>query len=386
MKKLLLATLLASACGMSYAQSSVSVYGILDQSYYGVNNSSGSATQIQNGISSSGTATSRFGLKGSEDLGGGLKAGFNLESQVSLSSGAVGSSSTGATQATSGTSEVFNRAANLSLSNSLGELKVGRQATPSYDAVVNSDALGINSLGLINNFVSASTLYGTNAITGQNAGTNIGGASANSTIPNLFSNGVSYTTPTISGVNASLFTSAGSGSTTTTNTGAIRDSVVKFSGSGSLTGLDAVAGYGTTNSASGAPALSRSLLGASYTWDKFKFSATKVSLKFTNSVFGTVVGNNTDITTAGVKYQLTAPLSVGVSYTVAQDKSTTANKSSTTGVSANYDLSKRTALYAVAGQTVNSGAALMTPIYGSSAVGTAGVNNIGYATGIRHTF
>lgn len=385
MKKLLLATLLASACGMSYAQSSVSVYGVLDQSYYGVNSSSG-ATQTQNGLNSSGTATSRFGLKGSEDLGGGLKAGFNLESQVSLSSGAVGSSSTGATQATSGTSEVFNRAANLSLSNNLGELKVGRQATPVYDAVTKADALGINSLGLINNFVAASTLFGTNAITGQNAGTNIGGASANGTIPNLYSNGVSYTTPTVGGVNASLFTSPGSGNTTTTNTGAIRDGVVNFNGSGSLKGLNAVAGYGTTDSASGAPAMSRSLIGANYTWDKFKFSVAKVSLKFTNSVFGTVVGNNTDITNTGVKYQLTAPLSVGVSYTVAQDKITAANKSSTTGVVANYDLSKRTALYAFAGQTVNSGASAMTPIYGSSAVGTAGVNNMGYAAGIRHAF
>ena len=68
MKKLLLATLLASACGMSYAQSSVSIYGLLDQSYYGVNNASGSATQTQNGLDSAATATSRLGFKGSEDV------------------------------------------------------------------------------------------------------------------------------------------------------------------------------------------------------------------------------------------------------------------------------------------------------------------------------
>lgn len=387
MKKLLLATLLASACGMSYAQSSVSIYGLLDQSYYGVNNASGSATQTQNGLDSAATATSRLGFKGSEDVGGGLKVGFNLEAQINLATGATGSSQTGTTQATTGTSEVFNRAANISVSDAkVGELKIGRQATPIYSSLLSADALGINSLGLVNNFAMASTLYGTNAITGLNAGTNIGGASANGTIPNFFANGLQYTTPTFVGVNATFFTSPGSGSTTTTNSGATREATLNYAGSGVVSGLNAVAGYGTTDSAGGAPALTRTLLGVNYTWNKFKFSLAQISLRFNNSLFATVVGDNTNITNGGVKYQVTAPLSVGVEYTVAQDKINSANKSSTTGLAANYDLSKRTALYVFAGQTVNSGASAMTPLYGSAAVGTAGVNNTGYAAGIRHTF
>ena len=386
MKKLLLATLLASACGISYAQSNVSIYGLLDQSYYGVQQASG-ATQIQNGLDSAATATSRIGFKGSEDIGGGLKVGFNLESQINLATGATGSSQTGTTQATTGTSEVFNRAANISLNDAkIGELKIGRQTTPIYGAMNSADALGINSLGLVNNFAMASVLYGTNAITGQNAGTNIGGASANGTIPNFFSNGLSYTSPTFVGVNATLFTSPGSGSTTTTNSGAIREALVNYTGSGVVNGLNAVAGYGTTDSASGAPALARSLLGVNYTWNKFKFSVARVSLKFTNSVFSTVVGDNTDITNAGIKYQVTAPLSVGIETTTAADKNNTSNKSTTNGVAANYDLSKRTAVYAFVGFTKNQGASQMTPLYGAAATGTPGVNNTGYALGLRHTF
>ena len=78
MKKALLASLLMATIGFASAQSSVSLYGVLDQSYYGLSNSTGANTQLQNGINSSGASTSRFGLQGSEDLGGGLKAGFNL--------------------------------------------------------------------------------------------------------------------------------------------------------------------------------------------------------------------------------------------------------------------------------------------------------------------
>jgi len=388
MKKLLMATLLASVCGMSFAQSSVNLFGVLDQSYIGVNNASGANARFQNGMSSNSSTISHFGIKGSEDMGGGWKTGFNLESQVNLSSGSVGSSTTGTTQATTGTSEVFNRAANVTVGNAqYGEFKFGRQAIPTFTAAFSVDALGVNSLGLRNYYNAATTMYGASTITGVNAGTNIGGASVNGTNPHFFANGIGYATPTYAGVSGLLFTSPGSGNLTSQNSGAQKAAAVNYAGSGKLDGFKATFAYGTTDSSpGGAGALTNTTLGASYAWDKFKVSAARTSLRFNNSLFATPVGDNLNLTSFGVKYQVTAPLWLGVEYTTAQDTTNGANKSSTLGLAANYDLSKRTALYGLVGSVQNSGAAAITPLYASGAVGVAGMSYVGYAAGFRHAF
>jgi predicted porin len=123
-----------------------------------------------------------------------------------------------------------------------------------------------------------------------------------------------------------------------------------------------------------------------YTWDKYKVSVSQVNLRYDNSQFASIIADDLVITNAGIKYQVTAPLWIGVSYTVAKDTVNTANSSSTIGIAANYELSKRTSLYALAGTTSNSGASAMTPLYGASATGTAGVDNTAYAVGLRHIF
>jgi predicted porin len=384
MKKLLLSALLAGVFSSTVqAQaSSVNVYGNLDQSYYAIQQASGS-TANQSGLNSHGWSTSRFGLRGTEDAGGGLTFGFQLESQVSLGTGAVGSSTTGAAQSTTGTAEVFNRAANISAkTKGFGEIKIGRQINPLYAVVSANDALGVNGMGLINYWVLGSRLNGTNVITGQDAGTNIGGASTSGTTPQIFSNGISYTTPDVKGLTASLFTSPGSGSATTINAGIMREATLRYVQGG----FTASAGYGTVANTTGATALRNSVFGASYQFDKFKISAAKTMSRFDNNLFTSRVGNDLDITTAGIKYQVTAPMWVGVEYTVAQDKYTTANKSSTTGLAVNYDLSKRTSLYSMLATTDNSGVSKMTAVYGSAAAMTSGVDNKSLSVGMKHSF
>ena len=388
MKKILLAILLASTTLVSYAQSSVNIYGVLDEAYYNVTSGS-SAIRSQNGLGSYAGTTSKLGFIGSEDIGGGTKAGFNLETQINMSTGAVSSSSTGAAQSTSGTSEVFNRAANVSLGNNqFGEIKIGRQITPLYDNISGFDALGINSMGMINYFVSATTAYGVNTITGQNASTNIGNTSSSNTNPDIFTNAIQYKTPTYSGVSVRLFTSPGSGSTTSQNSGALRESSINYEGQGQLTGLKLVAAYGVTDtSTNGQVAQNRSLLGASYDWNKFKFSASRSYIQYyTGAMPGTVLGNNTLLNQIGVKYRVTEPWWVGAEYTTAADKNVVANKSSTVGIATGYNLSKRTSVYSFIGSTQNSGAASVLPVYGSSATGTSGISSVAYAMGIRHAF
>ena len=81
MKKLLIAAAAMTAvAGVAQAQS-VTLYGVMDAGIYsakGVTANNGKAS----GVQSSGDSTSRFGFMGTEDLGGGLKASFKLESEI----------------------------------------------------------------------------------------------------------------------------------------------------------------------------------------------------------------------------------------------------------------------------------------------------------------
>ena len=108
MKKSLIAIAVLTAVGAASAQSSVNLYGVADVWIGKTKN--GDAT-----LGSGGLAQSRIGFKGTEDLGGGLKANFQLEQGISLDTGAnieAGSS--------------FSRQANVGLSGGFGTVKLGR--------------------------------------------------------------------------------------------------------------------------------------------------------------------------------------------------------------------------------------------------------------------
>jgi len=78
MKEYAAIAVLAAASASTSAQSSVTVFGVLDANVGSVNNGAGSIKSVGN----SGNETSRLGFRGTEDLGGGLRAGFWLEGQI----------------------------------------------------------------------------------------------------------------------------------------------------------------------------------------------------------------------------------------------------------------------------------------------------------------
>ena len=137
-KSLLGPSILASACA-AQAQSNVTLYGILDAA---VRTSSGldaayagsatHSTVVNSGINT----TSRFGFRGSEDLGGGLKAVFNLESGVNIDTGASASAT-----------KLSDRAAWLGLQGDWGTLSAGRQTTVLADVVGAVDPLSSRFAG-----------------------------------------------------------------------------------------------------------------------------------------------------------------------------------------------------------------------------------------------
>jgi general bacterial porin, GBP family len=125
MKKSLLAlAVLGAFAGSAMAQSSVTLYGVADANF----TSAKGGTNRLNSLGSGGLNGSRFGLRGTEDLGGGLKANFVLENGFSIDTGAQGNTGTAtATQPTATGQRLFGRQAFVGLSGGFGEIRLGRQ-------------------------------------------------------------------------------------------------------------------------------------------------------------------------------------------------------------------------------------------------------------------
>lgn len=121
-KKLLVAAAVVLVSGAAYAQSSVTMYGILDTGITYINNYNGqSAVRMDSGINQG----SRFGFKGAEDLGDGLRAIFNLEGEFFLNNGEEAFQNL-----------LFNRRAYVGLdSQQYGKIVAGRDYDFLYDYV-----------------------------------------------------------------------------------------------------------------------------------------------------------------------------------------------------------------------------------------------------------
>lgn len=129
MKKSLIALAVLAASGAAMAQSSVTLYGVADLSLAKTNAPvAGNATRTAFQLSGSGTmnnGTSRLGVRGVEDLGGGLKASFNFEHGLNMENGA-GNLSGG---------QMWSRAAWLALQGGFGRFQMGRSLNPSFYGV-----------------------------------------------------------------------------------------------------------------------------------------------------------------------------------------------------------------------------------------------------------
>jgi len=141
MKKTIVAlAVLGSFAGFAAAQSSVTVFGIADVA---VRHGMSSGATL-NTVASGGLNTSRFGVRGEEDLGGGMKASFWIESAVNFDTGG-------------GDSAFWARRSTVSLVGPFGEARLGRFKTserllfeefdPSGTTGIGSTAAVINALG-----------------------------------------------------------------------------------------------------------------------------------------------------------------------------------------------------------------------------------------------
>ena len=144
MKKSLIALAVLAASGAAMAQSSVTLFGIVDATYaYG----SGSVAD-RSRLTNSGYNGSRLGFRGVEDLGGGMSASFWLEAGLNNDDGTGGVTNTNNQAATStGGGLVFNRRSTVSLNGGFGEIRLGRDYTPQFWNLTVFDPFGTNGVG-----------------------------------------------------------------------------------------------------------------------------------------------------------------------------------------------------------------------------------------------
>jgi predicted porin len=159
MKKTLLAlAVLGAYAGVASAQSSVTLFGTLDVNARWLKNDGHDryVTQSTDGINSS-----EIRFQGIEDLGGGLKAGFNLRSGINPDTG-------------TSNAKFWNRRATVSLYTNAGELRLGRDYVPTFWTTAIFDAFGYNGLGSTGNVHRVNQVRQDNSI-GYFLPSNLGG-------------------------------------------------------------------------------------------------------------------------------------------------------------------------------------------------------------------
>jgi predicted porin len=184
MKKSLIALAVLAAAGAASAQSSVTLFGIVDATLaWGRGNGAGSADRFQ--LTNSGYNSSRLGFRGTEDLGGGMSASFWLEAGVNNDNGtgsATNTNNTAAGGAAAGQNGsqglTFNRRSTVSLGGNWGELRLGRDYTPQFWNLTVFDPFGTNGVGtsqMLNSIITGVTAVRASNSIGYFAPRNLGG-------------------------------------------------------------------------------------------------------------------------------------------------------------------------------------------------------------------
>jgi predicted porin len=146
MKKSLIAVAIAAALlpTIGHAQTNVTMYGIADAAVAAVRTGNpGTKNTIR--LDSGTQSTSRWGIRGTEELGGGLKALFNFEAQMNVDDGTAAGLN-------------FQRRSFVGLGANWGHVQLGRDYTPSFWSLLASDALRLWPLG---QYLSYANFYAT---------------------------------------------------------------------------------------------------------------------------------------------------------------------------------------------------------------------------------
>jgi predicted porin len=388
MKRIALSTLslsLLGAASVAHAQSSVTLYGTIDTAITYVHNSSGNQNLWSVGNASNGDLSgTRWGLKGQEDLGSGLKAIFQLENGFNPSTGALGQGS-----------RLFGRQAFVGLSgDQYGTVTIGRQYDPLVDMV--------QGITADNYFGSAFATPGDVDNYDNSSRTN---------------NAVKYVSPVYSGLQVEgmyafggVAGQTGSGQTwsaaATYNNGPFSLAAGYFvADNPSVTGAQRTTWGGTSDGTfdgslinlgyQTAKSINIARVAGQYVAGPFTFGLSYSNSQYkadAQSAFASTEKYNTG--NGFLNYQATPAMLVGVGYSYTKSSGDTGASYNQVSVGADYNLSKRTDVYLVGAYSHASGDTLNAD--GTAVVGAqASVGSYGYggttsqelvSLGLRHKF
>lgn len=354
--------LAASAAVGAHAQTTVTLYGLLDVGTATFSRSTAADDRI-NKLNTDTGSSSRFGLRGSEDLGGGLSAIFNLESPIDAKSGAVsGGASSGACNAAAGcaastTAAFWRRNAFVGLKGGFGEVTLGRN----YTAAVIKQAPTLSA-------------------TPSGINTGLATSLAAQGISNDFwnSNQVRYDSPKFGPIDFSVHVAAGEGVTGRNVGGNVRYTQGPAAVSLSVQKDENLAGRSVT----------WTMISGSYDFGVFKLHAGANSVDNKDGVAGFV---DSSLWTIGGSFKASPQLTLAAQYWTVKEKVGKSTSSKQLVLNADYALSKRTFLYALFGYADNKDLGI-APLWGNGNLSGSGnvvvandkVN--GLAAGIRHVF
>ena len=351
MKKSLLAlAVLTAVTGAAYAQSSVTLYGKVDLGLVlDSGNAGGKSVRISSGVSGG----SRIGFKGVEDLGGGLKAAFQIETGFCADSAAQPTKAAARPAAQrpnfcTGSNSFMGRQAHGDLTGSFGALSAGRQYSIGFNNLSTIDPFGTGFAGQINNIVDASGIR--------------------------LNNSVTYTTPGIAGFTASGEVAFGE---QTGNWEANRETGagINYASGPAYVGFSY---YDVSNAAGNGAARKNYTLGGTYDFGIVK-------------IHGLVQKSDGDPTGKpkldglALMGGVTVPLAGGslmASYIRHNDRSSADKDANQIGVGYLYPLSKRTSIYTAYARIKNSNGAVYT--VGNAT--EAGTGDKAFNLGVVHNF
>ena len=419
MKKSLLAVAaLGAFASAAQAQSSVTVYGILDAGYVGGNSRVASGTAVTKGTSNQfsdgAESTSRLGFKGVEDLGGGSSAFFTVELGLSPTTSTSGFKSSATTE---------NRQSFVGLrKKGIGAFSVGTQYTLVHNSVAATDAAGTNNI-LGDMIYSSYTGAGATSADDNFAANNGWGAGNSYTIRSQ--NTLILNSDTFAGFKANgmlIMNNSNTTQTTLTNNNGYTGGTNNQNGWGlgvdytwqklfvtaSMMQLNAKQAYNlstlTANSTTAQTAAAANInifgagqasslgtnvrdnqyyVGATYDFGILKAYAQYINRKVTAQQDTGFYAKRTG-QQIGVRSYITPTIEAwaqgGLGKTTAFGSSNPSANLTSWQVGSNYWLSKRTNLYAIYGQVGTSNVSIINNANPSS------LNASNYAIGLRHTF
>jgi len=359
---------LALACAtampaLACAQSSVSLYGVVDTGIEYVNHIGTASNSVVRMNTLSGMVPSRWGLRGTEDLGGGATANFALESGFAPDSGAMNQGG-----------RLFGRQAWVGLSNDWGQVSLGRQYTMLFWAMLDADILGPNTFGSssLDNYIPNARADNAIAYKGRFGGLTLGATYS-------FGRDVANAGPSPAGTNCAGENPADHAAcrewsamvqyeTKQFGVAAAYDSI--RGAPGAFGGLNTSGKSDDRLSLSAYALLDRVKLGAGWLRRDNEGSPTRLS----------------DLWYAGAAWDITPAFNLaGQAYYLRYHGSD--NKAMLYAMRGVYSFSKRTAVYATVGYINNDGQlGLSVSLRSAGANPAAGGSQLGAMAGVRHVF